>query len=44
VAGEEEVLLVLGEGSDGLNGGDTASGVHVGEGVGSGCAAVLGAL
>lgn len=33
VAGEEEDLVVFGEGSDGLDGGCAAGGVHVGEGV-----------
>jgi len=33
VAGEEEDLVVCGEGSDGLDGGGAAGGVHVGEGV-----------
>jgi hypothetical protein len=33
VAGEEEDLVVFREGSDGLDGGGAAAGVHVGEGV-----------
>ena len=33
VAGEEEDLVVFREGSDGLDGGGAAGGVHVGEGV-----------
>jgi hypothetical protein len=44
VAGEDEDLVVCGEGSEGLAGCGVAGGVHVGEGVGSGCAALLGAL
>jgi len=44
VAGEDEDLVVCSEGSEGLDGGGAAGGVHVGEGVGSGCAAVLGAF
>jgi hypothetical protein len=33
MAGEEEDLVVFGEGTDGLDGGGAADGVHVGEGV-----------
>jgi hypothetical protein len=33
VAGEEEDLVVFREGSDGLDGGGAAGGVHIGEGV-----------
>jgi hypothetical protein len=44
VAGKDEDLVVCGEGSAGVNGSGAAGGVHVGEGVGSGCAALLGAL
>ena len=44
VAGEDEDLVVCGVGSACVAGSGVAGGVHVGEGVGSGCAAVLGAL
>jgi hypothetical protein len=44
VAGKDEDLVVCGEGSEGLAGCGAAGGGDVGEGVGSGCAAVLGAL